>query len=160
LVQRVFQEILSRNNSLHLEDDVMQKRIALTLVVAAVCLFSLSAMAQVQQGKTRLLKTKQLMKGLVAANCGALGEALKTAGDKETDWDGLATKAALLNEASYILMDDGRCPDADWANAATALREGSATLVAKLDAKDAAGSQEAFKSMTQACGSCHKAHKK
>jgi len=57
-------------------------------------------------------------------------------------------------------MDDGRCPDADWANAAKQLREGSAAVLAKSEAKDAAGAQEAFKAVTGSCGACHKVHKK
>jgi cytochrome c556 len=129
-------------------------------LVAVVSLGALAVQAQVKQGKTRPIKTKQLMKGLVAANCGAIGEALKSPPTDDKGWDELATKAALLNEASYTLMDDGRCPDAAWADADKMLREGSATLLSKLEAKDAAGAQEAFKTMTQACGACHKAHKK
>jgi len=66
----------------------------------------------------------------------------------------LATKAALLNEASYVLMDDG-C----WADADKTLRERSTVLLAKLEAKDTAGAQEAFKAITQACAACHKAPK-
>lgn len=138
----------------------MTKRIVTLTAIIAVSLVSTLALAQVQQGKTRLLKTKQLMKGLVAANCGAIGEGLKAGPADAAAWDDLALKAALLNEASYILMDDGRCPDAAWADAAKSLREGSAVLVTKLEAKDAAGAQEAFKSVTQSCGACHKAHKK
>jgi len=148
------------NQPTNLEYLTMSSRITTVLVLSAACLISLSAFAQVKQGKTRLLTTKQLMKGLVAANCGAIGEGLKAGPTDDKAWEELATKAALLNEASYTLMDDGRCPDADWANAATSLRDGSAALVKKLEEKDAAGAQEAFKTMTQACGACHKAHKK
>ena len=57
-------------------------------------------------------------------------------------------------------MEDGRCPDGDWANAAKALREGTAAVLAKIEAKDAAGASEAFKGATASCGACHKAHKK
>ena len=138
----------------------MQKRMIVLVALAAVGLLSLTAAAQVKQGKTRLLKTKQLMKGLVVTNCGAIGEALKAGPADDKAWEDLATKAALLNEAGYILMDDGRCPDADWANAATSLRDGSAALLVKLEAQDTAGSQDALKTMTQACAACHKAHKK
>ena len=138
----------------------MHKRLIVVLALAAACLFSFSAVAQVKQGKTRPLKTKQLMKGMVVANCGAIGDGLKAGPADDKVWEDLAAKAALLNEASYILMDDGRCPDADWANATTSLREGSAALLAKLEAKDLAGSQEALKAMTQSCAACHKAHKK
>lgn len=138
----------------------MQKSFLVLIVLASVGFCSLSAVAQVKQGKTRVLKTSQLMKGLIGPNCGGIGEELKAGPTDDKAWDALATKAALLNEASYILMDDGRCPDADWAGAATSLREGSAALLAKIEAKDLAGSQAALKTMTQACGACHKAHKK
>ena len=33
-------------------------------------------------------------------------------------------------------------------------------LLAKIEAKDAAGAQEAFKGATASCAACHKAHKK
>lgn len=138
----------------------MKRIVSVAVVCSLAAVLSVQAIAQVKQGKTRPAKTKQIMKGLVAANCGALGEALKSAPADDKTWEDLAIKAALLNEASYILMDDGRCPDADWANAATTLREGSAAVLTKLEAKDYAGASESFKTMTQACGACHKAHKK
>ncbi|MBX7166067.1 MAG: hypothetical protein K1X74_06930 [Pirellulales bacterium] len=138
----------------------MKRGLTLGLCVMIALACSWHAVAQVKQGKTRAAKTKQLMKGLVAANCGPLGEGLKAAPTDDKGWEDLALKAALLNEAGYLLMDDGRCPDGDWAGAAKTLQEGSAAVLAKLDAKDAAGAQEAFKAMTQACGACHKAHKK
>lgn len=138
----------------------MKKLLGVGLALAAVAMFSVTATAQVKKGKTRVLLTKQLMGGLVKPSCAGIGDGLKETPADDKAWEDLATKAALLNEASYILMDDGRCPDGDWANAAKTLREGSAAVLEKLDAKDAAGAQEAFKSMTQACAACHKAHKK
>ena len=71
--------------------------------------------AQKTKGKTRVALTKQLMKGLVAANCGALKKDLDAA---ETNWADVTLHAALLNESGYLLMDDGRCPDGTWAKAA------------------------------------------
>ncbi len=138
----------------------MTKRTVTVVVLVVTCVVSSLSLAQVKKGKTRLLTTEQLMEGLVAPNCGAIGEALK--GDPADDkaWKELTTKAALLNEASYVLMDDGRCPDATWAGASKALREESAALVAKLEAKDLDGARTTFKTMTGACGTCHKAHKK
>lgn len=138
----------------------MRRFLATGVVLCLAVVVALQASAQVKKGKTRLATTHHLMKGLVAANCGAIGEGLKSTPADDEAWENLATKAAVLNEASYILMDDGRCPDADWAGAATKLREGSAALLAKLEAKDADGAKDAMKSMTQACGACHKAHKK
>jgi hypothetical protein len=138
----------------------MKKLLCIAMMSGGVFLLSLSATAQVKQGKTRLLKTKHLMSGLVKPNCAGIAEGLKTAPADDKAWEDLEVKAALLNEASYTLMDDGRCPDGDWANAAKALREGTAAVIAKIEAKDAAGAQEAFKGVTASCAACHKAHKK
>ena len=101
----------------------MKKVCALGIVAAALTCLSLGAFAQVTKGKTRPLTTKQLMGGLVKPNCGGIGEGLKEAPKDDAGWAALACRAALLNEASYILMDDGRCPDKTWADAAKALRE-------------------------------------
>ncbi len=118
------------------------------------------ANGQVTKGKTRPLTTHQLMEGLVGPNCGGLSKALKAKPADAKAWKKVATQAALLNEASYILMADGRCPDGVWAGAAKTLREGSAAVLKKIEAKDAAGAQAAFAGMTKACGACHKVHKK
>ena len=137
------------------------KRILLVgMVLGALAFVSTVATAQIKKGKTRAATTKQVMGGLVQTNCAAIGKGTKEAPADDKAWDALATNAALLNEASYLLMDDGRCPDADWANAAKALRAGSEAVLAKIAAKDAAGVATEFKTMTQACAACHKAHKK
>ncbi len=138
----------------------MKKVLIGACALAVVSMMVVSANAQIKKGKSRVLTTKQLMSGLVKPNCAGIGEGLKTAPADDKAWDDLATKAALLNEASFTMMDDGRCPDADWANAAKSLREASAAVLAKIEAKDAAGAQEAFKGVTGSCSACHKAHKK
>jgi hypothetical protein len=46
-----------------------------------------------------------------------------------------------LNEAGHLLMEDGRCPDKDWAAATKTLRECSSVVLAKIADKDAEGSQ-------------------
>lgn len=134
----------------------------LCIAVAVVCAASVIASvdAQVKKGKTRLLLTKQLMGGLVQPSCAGIGDGLKTPPTDDKGWASLQTKAALLNEASYILMDDGRCPDGDWSGAAKTLREGSEEVLKHLEAKDVAGAQAAMKNMTKACGACHSKHKK
>ncbi len=138
----------------------MKKLTCLAVAVAMVTCLVLGANAQVKKGKTRPLTTKQLMGGLVKPNCGGIGDGLKEAPKDDAAWADLATKAALLNEASYTLMDDGRCPDGAWADATKVLREGSAALLAKLEAKDHAGAKTELGNMTKSCGACHKAHKK
>ena len=135
---------------------------ALAAVCAATWLISAdAAVAQKVKGKTRPAATKQLMKGVVQPNCAGLGASLKDKGPADDDaWSLAQTQAACLNEMSYVLMDDGRCPDGDWANAAKTLRTCSEAALKALEAKDLAAAQAAFKEATTACAACHKAHKK
>lgn len=138
----------------------MKRLVCLSVALSFVTGLSLCATAQVKKGKTRPLTTKQMMSGWVKPNCAAIGEALKTPPTDEKGWEDLATKAAVLNESGYALMEDGRCPDADWANASKALREATAAVLEKIAAKDGPGASEAFKGVTGSCGACHKVHKK
>jgi predicted Zn-dependent peptidase len=113
--------------------------------------------AQKTKGKTRAALTKHLMKGLVAANCGALKKDLDA---EKLDWNEITLHAALLNEAGHLLMDDGRCPDGEWAKAAKALQAQSAAVLAAAEKEDAATAKAAFKDLTaQSCAICHAAHK-
>lgn len=127
--------------------------------VALALLAVVPATAQVKQGKTRAAKTKQLMKGLVSAQCGALKEGLDKNPSTDDAWADVALHAALLNEVSYNLLDDGRCPDGVWAGAAETLRGCSDAVLKAADAKDAAAAKAAFGELTKACGACHTAHK-
>ena len=138
----------------------MKKAVLIGLaIVTLMMLEALTSTGQVKQGKTRLIKTKQLMQGLNKLHCGALGEGLKEEPTDDDAWEALAVNAAMLNEASYVLMADGRCPDGDWADAAAALGEGSAHLLAHIEDHDYEGSKAAFGEMTKSCGACHEAHK-
>jgi hypothetical protein len=141
----------------------MGKRALILAVLAALgvaVLLSVTSRAQVTKGKSRPALTSHIMAGLVQPNCAALSKGLKDKPADDKAWKALATSAALLNEASYLVMDDGRCPDATWANAAKTLRECSAVVLAKIDSKDAAGAQAAFTQLTKACAACHGAHRK
>jgi len=140
-----------------------QSILALGLVgmVAVALLANSTVRAQVTKGQTRPMLTKQLMKGIVAPNCGALKKALDAQPADDDAWEAIALHAALLNEASYTLMVDGRCPDGTWATAATqTLRQGSADVLAAVEEKDLEAANTAFGNMTQACAACHEAHKK
>jgi cytochrome c556 len=120
----------------------------------------LPAAAQKTQGKTRPAPTKVLMKGIVFPNCSAIGKALKGTGPADDKaWEQLALNATLLNEMSYVIMDDGRCPDKVWAGAAKTLRECSTKVLDAAKAKNVEGVQTAFKGLIGACATCHKAHK-
>src|SRR5690606_26317205 len=78
---------------------------------------------------------------------------------EDKTWAELAMHAALLNESGHLLMQNGRCPDAVWAEAAAALRGGSAGVFAAAGKKDLKAAQESFKQVTASCQSCHAKHK-
>lgn len=131
-------------------------------VVALGLALAVQGVAQAQKkGKERVALTKYLMKGVNAPNCASLGKLVNAETQKDEDWEAIKMHASVVNEMGYVLMDDGRCPDADWANATKALRECSAAVLAAAEKKDVAGAREAFKQLTSTgCGVCHKAHRK
>ena len=119
-----------------------------------------SALAQKTKGKTRAAATKFLMRGIQQPNCKGLADLLKESGPADDKaWETAACHASCLNEMSYLLMDDGRCPDGVWAGATKELREGSAAVLAATEKKDLDAAKAAFKTVTGACAACHKEHK-
>lgn len=126
----------------------------------AVVLAGSTVSAQKTQGKARAAATKYLMKGICQPHCKSLGDLLKAGPADAKAWDNAACHASCLNELSYLLMDDGRCPDGVWAGADQALRKGSSELLAAAKGKDLPGARAAFKTLTSSCAGCHKAHKK
>ena len=132
---------------------------AVVTVVAG--LIAATAFAAVTKGKTRLLKTSQLMSGVVKPHCTKIKNALAESGPADDDaWDDVAMHAAILNEVSFTLMADERCPDKVWADAVkNQLAAGSAGVVAAAESKDVEAARKAFKTMTASCKACHKAHK-
>lgn len=139
------------------------RRATLTLMALALCTVGLlawqSALAQIKKGKTRPAATKFLMRGINQPNCASLAKLLKETPSDDKTWETISCHAALLNEMSYVLMEDGRCPDATWANGAKTLREGSAALLAAAEKKDVEAARAAFKTLTAGCAACHKAHR-
>ena len=135
--------------------------VALIASVAAVVALAGSSIAQIKIGKSRPLTTKQLMAGSIKPSHTALGNLLQGNGPAdEAGWANAATQAALLNESTYTMMDDGRCPDQAWYDACMTMRKSSVTILEKVAAKDAAGAREAFTAFTGGCKACHTAHKK
>ena len=134
--------------------------ISAAVVLGAIAAYQASD-AAVTKGKTRPAETKYLMRGMMQPNFAAIGKMLKESGPSDDKaWDALACHATLLNEESYLLMDDGRCPDKTWADAAETLREESGKVLEAANAKNLAEAQSSFKVLTTACGACHKSHKK
>jgi cytochrome c556 len=138
-----------------------RKGILLPLVVVALLGAAAGvAQAQVKKGKSRPMATAQFMKQVVKPQCEALKKGLDGGPASAEAWATLAAQAAVLNEASYLLMDDGRCPDGVWAEAASkVLRQGSADVLSAAESKDLAAAKDAFGRMTKACGACHDKHK-
>lgn len=134
---------------------------ALVLALGVICLWlGHEVEAQKTKGKTRLAETRDLMKGLCQPHCSGLADLLKDPGPADAKaWRRVIQHASLLNEASYLLMDDGRCPDQEWASAVTVLRESSARVVDAANGKNGADARIAFSSLTTACARCHRAHK-
>lgn len=128
-----------------------------------VCVLGLAALAsgQVQKGKTQPLLTKYWMRGVNGPHCTALNNLLKEPGPAdEKAWETAAQHAAVLNESSHVLMADGRCPDATWAQATKQLREGSEAVLKAIEAKNPAEARAAFAGVLQGCKTCHDAHRK
>lgn len=120
-----------------------------------------NATAQVKAGKTRLMKTEFLMEGLIKPHCTDLKKGLDAGPTTDEAWHALAVHAALLNESSYTLMDDGRCPDGVWSEAASkTLRNGSEAALKAIDAKDIDAAKKAFGELSKSCKACHEKHKK
>jgi cytochrome c556 len=128
-------------------------------LAVAVLVTGQSATAQKTRGKTRPAETKYLMRCVVGPSCTALGKLVKDAPTDDKGWDKLTQHAAVLNEMSFVVMDDGRCPDKIWADAATAMRECSGKVLDAVKARDADAAQAAFKALTGSCSGCHRAHK-
>lgn len=119
------------------------------------------ASGQVAQGKSRVARTKYLMRGISQPNCKGIADLLKEAGPADDKaWEAVACHASCLNEMSHVVMQDGRCPDATWAGAAKSLGEGSASVLSASEKKDLEGARAAFKTVTAACKTCHDAHRK
>ena len=134
--------------------------VSAVMVIGVVFIFSSDSLAQVKKGKSRPLTTKQWMAAVHKVHCGALKKALDAGPKDDAAWEAVSMHAAMLNESSYVLMADGRCPDGTWAKAASKmLRGGSDGVVKAAAAKDLDAAKASFKTLTQSCGTCHKAHK-
>jgi len=117
--------------------------------------------AKVKKGDTRPLSTANWMKNVVKPNCSDLKKEIAAGPKTDDDWASLIEHAEILNETSFILMEDERCPDKVWADSATKiLRGASEALIVAAQAKNALATEAAFKKVVSSCAACHKVHKK
>ena len=130
-----------------------------TLLIAAATLAT--ATAQVEKGKSRPMLTEQFMEGSIKPHATGIKKGLEAGPSTDEAWKELAVHAAILNEGSYVLMEDGRCPDSVCANAATkTMRNGSESLIKAIDHKDLEAARKAFGELSKSCKECHEKHKK
>ena len=144
--------------------DLRRRALAMGLWGALVITFQAApdeADAQVAKGKSRPAATRFLMRGISQAHCKSIADLLKDSGPGEDKaWETVACHASCLNELSFSLVQDGRCPDATWAGAAKALGDGTALVLGAAEKKDLEAARAAFKTVTDSCKSCHDAHRK
>jgi cytochrome c556 len=140
---------------------MIKSRGVMAVAVVATLAMGWAGSAQVAKGKSRPAATKFLMRGISQPNCKGIGELLKESGPADGKaWETLVCHASCLNELSFSLMQDGRCPDAAWAGAAKSLGEGTSAVLGAAEKKEAEAARTAFKTVTDACKSCHDAHRK
>ena len=137
----------------------MNSRLLIAAGLITLSAFAVVSTAQVKKGKTRPLTTAQLMSAIVKPEAISLGADLKKSPSTDDEWAALATKAALLNESSYILMADGRCPDEVLKAACDTLRDCSEAVLEKIEAQDAEGAQKAVAGLMKSCRTCHQKHR-
>lgn len=130
------------------------------VLVACTLIASLALPGNAQKkGKTRPLTTSQMMAGLIKPQLTALKEGLE-AGPKDDDaWKAVATNAALLNESSYLMMDDGRCPDKIWSESCVMLKDATTGILKQVDAKNSAAALAGVDGVIASCKHCHAEHK-
>ena len=132
----------------------------IALAGLAVTLSSSQVTAQ-KKGKSRPLTTAQLMSGLVKPQLISIKGHVddEKTPEGEDGWKSLTTSIALLNEASYTMMEDDRCPDKTWADACQILRKATESGLKSAAKKDAAGVRESIAGITSSCKTCHTEHK-
>lgn len=126
-------------------------------MLAAVALTTSAGVAE----DARVASVKVIMGGIHGPAMKAISDLLKDTGPADDGaWGQIATHAALLNESGHVLMQNNRCPDKVWADAAAALRKSTTDLYTATTKKDLNAAREAQKAMGASCGACHAQHKK
>jgi hypothetical protein len=139
----------------------IRRLLALT-ASTVIAFFTAAALAEDAKAppQPRVATIKVIMSGIHAPHCGALGTLLKAEGPKDDKgWSEVALHAALLNESGHLLVENNRCPDGIWADAAAKLRDGTAGVFAAAGKKDLKAAQDSFTMVTAACAACHAKHR-
>ena len=134
--------------------------IAVGLMILGVLAITVTTQAGADAKPARVAEVKHIMAGIHKVHCGPAVELTRGDGPKDDKgWAELETHAALMNESGHVLMQNNRCPGAEWAQACATLQAGAAAVVKAAKAKDLAAAAAAAKEMTSACKMCHKVYK-
>ncbi len=129
---------------------------ALALLVTAT---TVAVSGQTQKRTGRLATIENLMVGMVEPSFLAIDDAAKNEKVDLQTWKILATKAAMLNEAGHLLVDDERSQGKDWDNAAEELRRTTAAMLVQIEAHDIDGVATGPQAVAKACVRCHAANR-
>ena len=148
----------NRRSTSYILSPMIYKRALLALFIMLSA--SLVSWSQIKQGKTRPLTTKVWMKTVNGPQCSALAKMLKTGPADDKEWETAAAQAQMLSESGYVMMADGRCPDAVWAEACKTLQEAGSACAKAAAEKNLTEAQAQMQKILSTCKGCHAAHKK
>ena len=137
----------------------MNKVLRRFVLVALIATTTAAVSAPMHKSRSRLATTRQLMEGMLHANYLAIENAATAVRTDVQSWNALAINPALLNEASYLIVEDDRSLGTSWDDAAEQLRAGSADMLAKIAAREKTGIESSLKVIAKACTDCHAAHR-
>lgn len=126
-------------------------------VAAGVALFASRAVAA--DGE-RVATISDIMNSISKSNMGRISSAVKkSAPTSDKGWLAIERAGAMLNEVSFIIVQEDRVIDDVWKKAAGELRAASAQLAVAAKAKDFAGVKAAVPKIGASCKSCHDVHR-
>jgi len=135
--------------------------VAIGLMVLGVLAVTVTTQAGADAKPGRIAEVKHIMAGIHKVHCGPTVEMTKGDGPKDDKgWAELEMHAAMMNESGHVLMQNNRCPGAEWAKACAILQSGSEAVFKAAQAKDLSAAAVAAKKMTASCKMCHKVYKK
>ena len=137
---------------------------AWTTMIALFAVASLGATHEARSqrpGEPRVAKIQHIMAGIQQPGMQRLQRGIRGSGPADDEgWGLIGLHSALMNEVSFMLMQNDRSKDAVWAKAAADLRAASAAVNAAAGKKDLATVREGVQAMGGACKSCHDVHRK
>jgi cytochrome c556 len=137
--------------------------VGLVVVVLAglAMLLSDRASSRADEKYQPIATIRQFMSGAVKPGSAEIKALLEGTGPADAKvWKSLGTHGALLAEVGQLLVLGDRAKDEVWTTAATKLSDAAKKVSEAAEKEDLEACREAASAIAQACGPCHKAHKK